>query len=277
MKIGFHLSIEGGIYRSIDRAIILGCNVFQIFTRNPRAWLSRKLKDDEVTIFKEKLAGTLIENVYSHMPYILNLSSPDERIFKKSVESLKTELHRCELLGISYIVTHLGSHLGMGGDKAIEQIAGVLREINISEYKGINILLENTAGSLNQIGSNFSDLQKIIMKVDDQRIGVCFDTCHAYAAGMNLKTEKGLDDTLIEIESTIGFENIKLIHLNDCAGELGSHYDRHEHIGLGKIEEEGFKRILRSKLAGYPLVMETPVDDRRGDKENMQVVKRLSS
>jgi deoxyribonuclease-4 len=275
MKIGFHVSIRGGIDKAVDRAEKLECTTFQIFTRNPRAWRARELKKEEIEAFHTKLEESGIYPVFSHMPYIPNLSSPDEEIYNRSLESLIEETKRCRLLGIPYIVTHLGSHLGTGSDKARDRVAEALKKA-LAKDDEINILLENTSGSPNQIGSDFSEIAQIIKRAGDHRIGVCFDTCHAYASGMDIKTPKGLEETLEEIERKVGLAKLKLIHLNDSAGEMGSHNDKHEHIGLGEIGEEGFKRILKSKLAQRPIILETPKDDRRDDRGNCKRVMELS-
>lgn len=275
MNIGFHVSIAGGIDKAFERALERKCTTFQIFTRNPRTWKSRDLNNSEIDRFNEKREETNLYPVISHMPYIQNLASPDEGVYKRSVESLVEEFRRCSLLNIPYVVTHIGSHLGTGKEKAIERIAHGIKTALQTEFN-VEILLENSAGSSNQIGAYFNELNTIIQKVNDPRVGICFDTCHAYVAGMNIRTKKGLEKTLHDMSVYVGFNKLKLVHLNDSKNECGSHNDKHEHIGFGKIGEKGFKRILQSKLGKLPMIMETPVNERK-DIDNMRTVRRLAA
>jgi len=211
------------------------------------------------------------------MPYLSNLASPRNEIYVKYIEALITEMDRCERLRIPYLVTHLGSHLGQGVKKGLDRIVKAVDEA-LSDFSGrVMLLLENTAGSRNSVGGRLSDLQYIIERSSyPDKIGVCFDTCHAFAAGYDLRTEEEIEDAIREIDETVGFTKLKLIHLNDSRGDLNSRIDRHEHIGLGKIGEKGFRNILRSKLASLPLILETPKNGVRSDLENLIKVKELA-
>ena len=273
MKIGFHVSISGSLDLSVDRAIEIGCSTFQIFTRNPRSWKARSIKSLEAEAFRRKIKSSGIHPVFSHMPYIPNLASSNEEIYKKSLETLLIEKERCRILGIPFIVTHLGSHTGSGNAKGETQLINAIG--TVADEDGPRLLLENGSGSGGHMGSRLSDLLRIIKGVGSPSLGVCFDTCHAYAAGYNVPTNEGLRVTLKEIKNTIGFHRLKLVHLNDSVGELGSGVDHHEHIGMGRIGEEGFRIILASHLSKRPLIMETPIDGRRTDKENMRKVLEL--
>jgi len=273
MKLGFHVSIEGGLDRSVDRAKVLRCSTFQLFTRSPRMWKYREIGDDEAQAFKSKLRGSGINPVFSHMPYLPNLSSPREDIYGKSVESLLVEAERCRLLDIPYLVTHLGSTLGSGHKAGVERIAQAFSHLDSGSPM---ILLENTSGKRNEVGSTFHELRDIMDMTENLRLGVCFDTCHAYARGYDVKSETGVEATMNEFEEIIGLGNLRLVHLNDSKGMRGSRIDRHEHIGLGEIGEDGFRNILRSRLGEAPLVMETPVDERRSNEENMMKVYQLA-
>jgi len=276
VKLGFHVSISGGIDKSVKRAKKLGCSTFQIFTRNPRSWGSRDLRDSEIEAFKANLRNTGIFPVFSHMPYILNLSSPEKDVYERSIASLKEEIHRCRKLDIRYIVTHLGSHLGTGKEEAFSRLINGLKRAMSDDTSNIMILLENTAGSENQIGSTLDDFKILFDDLNSDNYGMCFDTCHAYAAGMNLRSFEGLEEIINSFDKGIGFDRLKLIHLNDSVGEIGSHYDKHEHIGLGKIGERGFKRILNSELVqNKSIIMETPQNDIRSDLDNLKYVKKL--
>ena len=277
MKFGFHVSISGSIDRAVDRAAELGCDVFQIFTRNPRRWKSRELRSEEVDAFREKRWKAGLDPVFGHMPYLPNLATPRDDLYARSVESLAVGLQRCDALGIPYLVTHLGSHLGSGSEKGVRRVKAALDTVLSRDGGGVVLLLENTSGSRNSVGSDLVELGVILDGLRfGGRVGVCFDTCHGFAAGYDLRTGDAVDATIGVLESCVGLDRVGLVHLNDCAGGLGGHVDRHEHVGLGGIGVEGFRALLGSRLGGVPLVMETPVDDRRGDAENLVAVRGLA-
>lgn len=278
MKIGFHVSISGSIDLAVDRALALGCNTFQIFTRNPRGWNPRPLKAGEAEAFREKRSKAGLEPVYAHTPYLINLASPREEIYRRSLEALMVDLDRCRILEIPYLVTHLGSHLGAGLETGVDRVLKALNIALAGAGDGVIILLENGAGSAHQIGSKLEDLRRIIEGVErPSQVAVCLDTCHAFAAGYEFRNPRGLERTLKAIEGSIGFERLRLLHLNDSRGGLGSGVDHHEHIGLGEIGEAGFRLILRSRLAESPMILETPIDERRSDIENLRKVRELAS
>lgn len=276
MKLGCHVSIADSVDKAVDRANALGCNVFQIFTRSPRMWKYREFKNEEVSEFKRKLIETEISPVFSHMPYLPNLSSSNPEPYEKSVAALELEVNRCIQLGIPYIVTHLGSHLGKGVDVGTKQIVNAINRATDGYENHPIILLENTSGKTNEIGSTFEEIDVIINNTHTDRIGVCFDTCHAFARGYNLSTSKGLNETIKNIQETVGFDRIGLVHLNDSKGELGSRMDRHDHIGLGNIGENGFSNLLKSMFGEKPLVLETPVNEIRTDSDNLRKVRELA-
>jgi len=274
VKLGFHVSIADSLDQSFDRARQLGCTAFQMFTRNPRTWRSKPLDQETVKAFQRKHRTYGIGPVFSHMPYLPNLASPDEIIYRKSVDSLREEVERCGSLGIRYIVTHMGSHVGSGIESGKCRIVEALNRA--VEHSSPMILLENGSGSGNHLGSRLEEIAEIIDAVGGSRVGFCFDNCHDYGAGYDIANVAGLKRTLHNIRRTVGFDRLKLIHLNDSHGDRGSGVDHHEHIGLGKIGEEGFRNILRSQLANRPMVMETPIDERRRDTENMDKVYELA-
>jgi deoxyribonuclease-4 len=277
MKIGFHISIGGSIDRAIDRAVAMGCNTLQMFSRNPRGWRSRKLDSEAVKSFRVKLKESEIWPVFIHTSYLLNLASPKMDVYQKSTEVLKDELSRAAELSVPYVVTHLGSHLGHGKRNGFKRIVDAINESFSAVESNVVLLLENTAGTRNSMGSSFEDIEYISSRIEDRkRVGVCFDTCHAFAAGYDLVSRGAVEHTLQRLDDIVGLENLKLIHLNDCKGGLGSKLDRHEHIGMGKIGERGFRNILKSKLGQLPLILETPVDERRDDVENLRQVIELA-
>lgn len=279
VKVGLHVSISGTIDQAVDRARELGCDTFQIFTRNPRGWKYKRLKAEEVKEFRRKLELDRLTPAVAHMPYLPNLSSPKRIIYNKSVKSLSEELDRCGSLEIQYLVTHLGSHMGEGQDLGLERITGAINRAVSENANEVMLLLENTAGTKNSMGSSFEDLKKILARVDDRRrVGVCFDTAHAYAAGYDLHSPRGVEETLQRFGSVLGFDILKVIHLNDSKGGLGSGRDRHEHIGMGYIGEKGFKAFLKHEaVRNLPFIMETPIDERRDELGNLRKVRELSA
>jgi deoxyribonuclease-4 len=277
LRVGFHISIYGSIDRAVDRAFNLGCNTFQIFTRNPRQWKATKLSPETCKTFSDKVENYDMMPVFAHMPYLPNLASPRDEIYQKSVKTLSSELERCKQLKIPYLVTHMGSHLGAGMKAGFTRLIDGINQVFKGTGGDVMLLLENTAGTRNSMGSHLEDIQHIIELLSHpERVGVCFDTSHAFAAGYDLRTKEKVEATVKEIDETIGFEKLKLVHLNDSKGDYNSHIDRHEHIGMGKIGEEGFRNILGSRLGELPFIMETPKDDRRSDVGNLQKVKDLA-
>ncbi|MEM2110716.1 MAG: deoxyribonuclease IV [Candidatus Bathyarchaeia archaeon] len=277
MRVGFHVSISGSIDQAVDRAIALGCNTFQIFTRNPRGWRSKPLTLGEVKAFVEKMNSYDVKPVFSHMPYLSNLASPRDDVYAKSVETLASEMERCRRLEILFLVTHLGSHLGAGKQTGFERIVNAINQAFSIAGEGITLLLENTAGTQNSMGNSFEDIYYIIENsAYSKSIGICFDTCHAFASGYDFRTKKAIEELVFKIDRIIGFERLMLVHLNDSVGDLNYHIDRHEHIGMGKIGEEGFRNFLKSRFGQLPLILETPKDLRRSDFENLVKAKELA-
>ncbi|UCE29141.1 MAG: deoxyribonuclease IV [Candidatus Bathyarchaeota archaeon] len=277
MKLGLHLSIAGTIDTVVDRAVERRCDTLQMFSRNPRAWRSKKLSSAEVEIFREKLKQSGIRPVFVHTPYLMNLASPKEDVYRKSVEVLEEELRRVAELGVRYVVTHLGSHLGYGKKEGFKRIIASVNNCFSEVNNKAILILENTAGTRNSMGSSFEDIRYITSRIDDgERIGVCLDTAHAFAAGYDLVSRGAVALMLRRFDETIGLKNLKLVHLNDSKGGLGSRLDRHEHIGMGKIGERGFRNILKSSLGQLPLILETPIDERRSDVENLRLVRELA-
>ena len=284
VQIGFHVSIAGGLQNAVDNALKIGCNAFQIFTRNPRGWAEKVLDAHDVQMFKLKLrhSGINSDALAVHMPYLPNLSAPNGELYKKSIASLISELQRCVQLEIPNLVIHLGSHLGSGPQNGIDQLVNsVNTATDYSKSSGrksgkVTFLLENSAGQKNSIGSKLEDIRSILDKISSKNVGICMDTCHAFAAGYDLRSEKKNDDFVDKFDSVIGLEKLRLIHLNDSQKEIGSHIDRHEHIGLGKIGVKGMSAILKNrKVKGKPIIMETKEDSVRNNLDNLRVALEL--
>jgi len=292
LKIGTHVSIAGSHVKAFERAKESGANTFQIFTGNPRGWSTKEIDEETAVAFNAAYKKYNFGEVVAHMPYLPNPASPKNEIYEKSCDVLLREILRCRRLGIAYLVTHLGSHSGIGREFGINRVAEALTgaltaaeerssESSYSSDKApFMILLENTAGTKNSIGGQFADIGDILKITDEtfpNGIGVCTDTCHAFAAGYELTSAEGFERTIADFEDAIGLERLKVIHLNDTKGDCASHLDRHEHIGLGRIGTEGLKRVVtHPTLSKCIFILETPIDETRGDKENIAAVKAMA-
>ncbi len=279
MQIGLHVSISGSIDMAVNNAVERECTAFQIFTRNPRSWFAKDLELNEAKKFKEKLKESKIDRmaICAHMPYLPNLSSPEDDGYQKSIKSMTKEIERCDKLGIPYLVTHLGSHKGSGEENGIKRLTDALNKV--AETKDdVIILLENTAGQKNSVGSDFEQLAEIFSKCKPaKKFGICLDTCHAFVAGYDLRTKDAAKKTMKEFDDTVGIENLKILHLNDSKGELNSKRDRHDHIGLGEIGKDGLGEVIKIMNKNkIPIVLETPIDERRDDFGNIKQAKSLA-
>ena len=279
MQIGCHVSISGSIDKAVDNAMMIDCSAFQIFTRSPRSWHVKDLSDNDVKSFKQKLDDSKIDRfaTVAHMPYLPNLATPNHDVYSKSVNTLVKEVERCGKLGIPFLVTHLGSHLGTGEENGIKRLVKGLEKA--AEVKNdVMILLENTAGQKNSVGSDFDQLASIFSQLKPtKRFGICFDTCHTFSAGYDLRTDNAVKDTMEKFDEVVSLEHLKILHLNDSKGTLGSNIDRHYHIGLGGIGEKGLSAIIKfMNKKKIPMILETPIDDIRGDFENVKKAKELA-
>lgn len=281
MKIGCHVSIAGGIDNSVVRAGELGCNTMQIFSKNASNWREKILKEDEVESFRENLKNSNINPVFIHTSYLINLASPSDELYFKSINAFLEEMKRADLLlPDPYLIIHPGAHTGAGEEYGIQRI---IRALNIILEKSADlnlktmILLEDTAGSGTHLGYTFYQLKRMIEGAKDRKkIGICFDTCHAFTAGYELSHRGGIEQTLEELEKYIGLDKLKVVHLNDSKFPLGSRKDRHMHIGKGYIGLEGFKVLVNHKyLKDLPFILETPKHDEKDDLKNINLVKSL--
>jgi len=276
MQIGCHVSASGSVDKAIDNAVERNCSAFQIFTRSPRSWHAKDLTKEVIDAFKSKLKDSKIDRfaTCAHMPYLPNLATPKDDAFEKSVNTLINEVERCAQLGIPYLVTHLGSHLGTGEEAGIKKLVEALTKAGQTK-NDVMILLENTAGQKNSVGSDFKQLGEIFKQLKPgKKFGVCLDTCHAFVAGYDLRTADKVKETFKEFDKHVGIENLKILHLNDARGEIGCNLDRHYHLGLGGIGEEGIKSVVKfANKKKIPIILETPIDDDRDDFENVKIAK----
>jgi len=283
LKIGCHVSIAGGIDNSVVRAKELGCSTMQIFSKNASTWREKILEKNEVESFRENLKNSNINPVFIHTSYLINLASPSDELYLKSINAFIEEMKRADLLlPVPYIIIHPGAHTGAGEEYGIQRIIRAL-SIILEKSADLNlktmILLEDTAGTGTHLGYTFYQLKRMIEGAKDRKkIGICFDTCHAFTAGYDLSHQEGIEKTLEELEKYIGLDKLKVIHLNDSKFPLGSRKDRHMHIGKGYIGLEGFKVLVNHKyLKDLPFILETPKNDEKDDLKNINLIKSLSA
>ena len=277
--LGAHMSIGGGVGEALLRGQSVGCECIQIFTKSARQWASKPYADEEVKVFRRRQAEVGIEVVVAHDSYLLNLGAPDERLRKRSIGGFVDELERCEMLGIPYLIAHPGSHVGSGEETGIKTIARSIDEAHqvCSGYK-VQVALELTAGQGSNLGCSFEQMRQIFDSVErSELMRLCFDTEHAFAAGYDLRTQDGYDQTFGELADTIGLDRLVAFHLNDSKKPFKSRVDRHEHIGKGHMGLEPFRRLLNDpRFAGLPMCLETPKGpDLKEDVENLTTLREL--
>jgi len=278
MLLGVQVSSEGKIYEAVERAHRLGCNTMQIFSRNPQRWRDDFLEPQDIKEFIRRQGKFKIRPLFIHIPYLINLASPNLKLYEASIEAYIEDILEAQVLGADYIVTHMGSHKDTSEEAGIKRLIEALNRIlEKTKPANVGILLENTAGSGSWLGYKFTHHKMIIQGLQHrERVGLCFDTAHAYLAGYDIASRRGLEATLGEIDKLVGINLIKLIHLNDAKGALGSKHDRHDHIGRGSIGLMGMKRIINHPgLRNIPFILETPKDSEDADKVNLRTVKRL--
>lgn len=275
-RLGVHVSIAGGVEEAVVRGRELGCTALQIFSRNPRSWDSAILADSSAIGFRKRIEAADIDPVVVHTPYLLNLASGNDDLYRRSIMSLAWDVQRAEQLGARFLVTHIGSAGENSKAFALKRVRFALREV-LKKPAAISILLENGSGARNSLGSRFEELAAIIAGTGkNARLGVCFDTCHGFAAGYDLRSPQAVAMLAEEISKTIGLKRLSLLHLNDGKGSLGSHLDRHEHIGKGKIGIQGFKNLLGHPcFRGLPLILETPKDSPDADRKNLRRIRKI--
>ncbi len=279
MLIGAHLSTSGGVDKSFKRAVDLNCTAFQIFTKSNRQWRAKDLKPEEVARYHDRQQETKLEPVICHASYLLNLGTPDDALWNKSIDALVVELERCELLKIPNLVLHPGAHVKSGLKAGIARVA---QGLDVAHDRlpdhNVKVTLEITAGQGTALGSTFEQIAAIInASQQSERLEVCFDTCHALAAGYEFRAPESYQGMLAHFDAVIGLNKLTVIHANDSQKDLGSHVDRHTHIGEGCIGLEPFGYFLNdSRFKKVPFLLETPVKDDPGDNiRNLAALKKL--
>jgi deoxyribonuclease-4 len=278
---GAHLSVAGGLYHAANAAAALGCGTVQIFTKNANQWAGKPLTEGEVREFRRAVKRARLKHPTAHDSYLINLAAPDDVLYRKSIAAFADEVERAETLGLAYLVTHPGAHTGSGEEAGLARVAAALDEVHARSpgYK-VKVLLETTAGSGTTLGGRFEHLAAILDRVKDpDRLAVCLDTCHVFAAGYPLGTDSEYAATFQQFDDVIGLSKLKLFHINDSLKPLGSRVDRHAGIGLGEIGLEVFRRLVNdSRFRTRPMVIETPKHDAEGnemDPVNLGVLRGL--
>lgn len=258
---GAHLSIAGGLHKAAEAAAELNCETVQLFTKNASQWKAKPLTPDEITAFKTAVKSAKLKYPTAHDSYLINLAAPGDDLYRKSIDAFTDEVERAEALGLSYLVMHPGAHVGSGEEAGIAKVAAAFDEVHARcpGFK-VKVLVEITAGQGTTLGWKFEHIAAIRKRATDPtRLGVCFDTCHAFAAGYPLWPEAEYDDTFQRFDDVIGLKHIKVFHLNDSVKGLGSRVDRHAGLGLGQIPEAAFKRLVNDeRFAKLPMILETP-------------------
>jgi len=280
--LGAHVSVAGGIANAIPRGEDLGCTAIQIFVKNANRWQGKAIDRDDAARFRGAREESPIGPVVAHASYLINLGATDDTVLKRSRAALADELERCALVGVDGLVLHPGAHLGRGEEEGLERIAAVLDPILAAApggAQGPRLLLENTAGQGTVVGYRLEHLEEILSRLDHaDRVGVCLDTCHAFAAGYALHEESGYEEFWSEVEARLGLDRVGCLHLNDSLKPFASRRDRHAHIGEGEIGVELFARLLHDpRLAGVPMVIETETgDDLEGHRKDLETLRRLA-
>ena len=269
LMLGAHMSIAGGVSQALDRAASIGSNAVQVFTKNNRQWKGPAINEEDVARWKEEMPALDIDYAVSHASYLINLASPKDDLWERSLNAHKDELQRAHAYGIPHVVLHPGAHTGSGEEAAIERIAAALNRIHAEtpDCDDTRTLLEVMAGQGSTLGYRFAQLAAMIERVQDpERVGVCLDTCHAFAAGYDLRAEEGYETMMADLEAELGVKTVGCLHFNDSKGDFNSRKDRHTHIGEGAIGLEGFRLIINDpRWDGTAMLLETPKDDDLAD------------
>jgi deoxyribonuclease IV len=270
---GAHMSVAGGLHNALLDAQRHGCETVQLFSKNASQWNAPDLSDEQVKLFRRTLAETRLRLPIVHDSYLINLATPDEANYRRSIEAFVVEMERAERIGASYLVMHPGAHLGSGEEMGLRRVAAALDEVHgrCPGYR-LMVLLETTAGQGTTLGHRFEHLAGILERVSaPKRLGVCLDTCHVFAAGYSLASETDYHATFRAFERLIGLSKLKAFHLNDSRKPLGSRVDRHEHIGRGCMGLEPFRLLVNDKrFRNRPMVLETAKEE--GDSDDMDTI-----
>ncbi|ELZ74817.1 DNA-(apurinic or apyrimidinic site) lyase / deoxyribonuclease IV [Haloferax larsenii JCM 13917] len=275
MRVGAHVSIAGGVDNAVENQLDVGGNCGQIFTHSPQVWQDPNIGDDEADAFRTGTGDSLKGPWVIHTSYLVNLCTPKDGLREKSLDSMQKEVDAAAKLDIPYVNVHLGAHTGAGVDGGLDNAVSVLDEIDVPD--GVTILIESDAGSGTKLGGDFAHLG-YVLEESKQDLDICLDTAHAFAAGYDLSTPEGVDETFEELDAEVGLEHLKCVHLNDSKHECGTNKDEHAHIGEGLIGEEGMRAFINHDAIvdnEVPLVLETPTEDGKSFAWNIDRVREL--
>ncbi|WP_363467617.1 deoxyribonuclease IV [Halogeometricum borinquense] len=286
MRVGAHVSMSsskvssdeetpphGNVANAVHRQVAFGGNCGQIFTTSPQVWRDPDISDAEAELFREETADKLDGPWVIHSSYLVNLCTPKDDLRQKSLDSMQTEVDMAEKLGIEYVNVHLGAHTGAGEEQGLDNAVSVLDELDIPD--DVTVLIESDAGSGTKMGDEFEHLA-YVLEQSEQDLDICLDTAHAFAAGYDLSTSDGVEETVAELDDVVGLEHLACVHLNDSKHECGTNKDEHAHIGEGLIGEEGMRAFINHPdLLDVPLVLETPTENGKGFAWNIERVREL--
>ena len=279
LKLGAHMSIAGGVSNALDAAEAAHGNAVQVFMKSNRQWAGPQVKEEDVSRWNEQMPSSGVAYAVSHASYLINLATPKDPLWEKSIDAYMDELERAHAYGIRHVVLHPGAHTGSGEEAGMQRIADALNRVHaqLPECTDVITLLELMAGQGTTLGYTFAQLARIIDPVEEkERVGVCIDTCHALAAGYDFRTEEGYEAMMTEIGETVGIERVGCWHFNDSTHDHGSRKDRHAHIGEGFVGVEGFRHILNDlRWDGVPMLLETPKKE-DGDGKDEQNLRALA-
>jgi deoxyribonuclease-4 len=278
LLLGAHVSISGGVYNAPHNGQEAACDVVQIFTKSSNQWKAKILTDEDAQKLTEAQEETGISVACAHDSYLINLASPDDNLFKKSYDAFFEEMRRCDFLNIPSLVMHPGSHVGSGEEVGLKRIASAFNRMFEADPDGrVTVCLETTAGQGTNLGYTFEQLAEIIDMVENKtRMGICLDTCHIFAAGYPISTEKDYKATIKSFNDILGLDRLKVIHFNDSKKDFDSRVDRHEHIGQGFIGKKPFGFFVNDRrLAKVPKILETPKESAEEDIANLKILRSL--
>ncbi len=280
LLVGAHMSIAGGMHRAFERGRSAGCRALQVFLKNSTQWRDRELLPEDLLRFRAAQEQSGIRHVVAHNSYLINLASPNPELRARSIDAFADEMERARLLGIPFVVLHPGSHLGAGERAGIRRVAAALDRALDRVGPPVGVLIENTAGQGSCLGHRLEQLAEILERVRaDRRVGFCIDTCHLFAAGYDIRTAEGYEETVARIDRLLGLERVRAVHVNDSVKDLGSRVDRHMHIGRGRLGLEPFRLLINDRrFARVPKILETPKgEDLAEDRVNLATLRSLKS
>ena len=276
MELGAHVSAAGGVDKAVGRAVDIGAEAIQTFAASPRAWAFKPIADDKAAAYREKAAEAGIKSTFLHGSYLVNIGGKPDHV-EKSVASLTNHMGAAAQIGAQGVIFHSGSHKGVGFDAVLDQAGDALKQVLDNTDDNVQLIIENCAGMGAQIGASFEELGRLIRAVDSDRLKICLDTEHAFAAGYNIADPQGIEKAMAEFDAEIGLDRLVVVHANDAKVEFASGVDRHENIGEGYIGIEGFETIMaHPAFADVPFLLEVPGMDRKGpDKPNLDRLKDI--